>query len=199
MTSHSLVLASASPRRSELLTQLGVGFCVKAQDIDESVGIDELPAMYVERLAREKARQAITNSDASVVILAADTTVVADGKILGKPESKAEGLAMLRLLSGSEHSVLTGIAVGDSSRLLSQVVETKVRFRALSEAEASRYWHTGEPLGKAGGYGIQGFAAAFVESLSGSHSNVVGLPLFEVASLLKEFGVPIWTMAGESD
>jgi septum formation protein len=105
---------------------------------------------------------------------------------------------MLKLLSGREHKVLTGIAVGDGSRLVSEVVETKVRFRVISQDQMNRYWHTGEPLGKAGAYGIQGFAAAFVEHLSGSYSNVVGLPLFEVAELLQSFGVVIWNMPGES-
>ncbi len=198
MPSPPLVLASASPRRSELLAQLGVAFVVQAQDIDESVRPAESPQTYVERLAREKAAQAIAHSAAGAVILAADTTVVAGAQILGKPESLGEGLDMIKQLSACEHKVLTGVAVGDRTRLLSQVVETKVRFRPISDAEALRYWHTGEPLGKAGGYGIQGFAAAFVESLSGSHSNVVGLPLFEVAKLLEGFGIPIWETAGES-
>jgi len=195
--SNPLVLASASPRRSELLTQLGVVFIVRAQDIDETVHGGELPRDYVERLAKEKAAQAISNCDAGSVVLAADTTVVAGGKILGKPEGKADCLSMIKLLSNTEHSVLTGIAIGDGNRLLSQVVETKVRFRAITQAEASLYWETGEPLGKAGAYGIQGFAAAFVEHLSGSHSNVVGLPLFEVAGLLKDFGIPLWGQLGE--
>jgi septum formation protein len=198
MPSAPLVLASASLRRSELLTQLGVAFIVEAQNIDESVRPAESPKTYVERLAREKAMQAIAHSPVGAVILAADTTVVAGTQILGKPENQAEGLAMIKQLSACEHSVLTGVAVGDRTRVLSQVVETKVKFRAISHEEALRYWHTQEPLGKAGGYGIQGFAAAFVESISGSHSNVVGLPLFEVAGLLKEFGIPIWETAGES-
>lgn len=199
MTSNSLVLASASPRRSELLNQLGVAFRVLPQDIDESVQLGELPFSYVKRLAREKALQAISCCDVGTIVLAADTTVVVGEQILGKPESMHECLTMLELLSNREHSVLTGIAVGDRSRLISEVVETKVRFRAISHDEALSYWQTGEPLGKAGAYGIQGFAAAFVEHLSGSHSNVVGLPLFEVSNLLREFHIPIWRMAGAAN
>ena len=197
MTSNLLVLASASPRRNELLKQLGVGFRVLPKDIDESVKPGEAPKTYVERLAREKAAQAISNCDSGTIVIGADTTVVAGNEILGKPECESECLAMLKLLSDCEHSVLTGIAVGHGDRLVSQVVETKVRFRAISNAEAQQYWHTGQAHGKAGAYGIQGFAAAFVEHISGSYSNVVGLPLFEVAILLQEFGVPIWTMPGE--
>lgn len=199
MTSNSLVLASASARRSELLGQLGVVFRVLPQDIDESVKPGELPKDYVERLAREKAQQAIAGCEAGSVVLGADTTVVAGNKILGKPDNLADCLMMLELLSDSEHSVFTGITVGDDSALVSQVVETKVKFRAISRAEAQDYWHTKEPLGKAGGYGIQGFAAAFVTHLSGSYSNVVGLPLYEVANLLKEFNVPIWQIPGNSN
>ncbi len=177
-----------------MLDQLGVEYSIQPQDIDESPLQDELPHLYVERLAREKAAQALKQNKPKTVVLAADTTVVAKGKILGKPESQLEAQTMLSLLSGTEHSVLTGIAVGDQSRLLSQVVRTIVRFREISPEEAAAYWNTGEPVGKAGAYGIQGYAAAFVEHISGSHSNVVGLPLFEVALLLQEFGVPIWGM-----
>lgn len=187
----TLVLASNSPRRRELLLRLGVTFQVCPQDIDESVLDAEKPYAYVQRVALEKAQSALAvNPDA--LVLAADTSVIVDDQILGKPQDSADAAFMLTLLSNREHIVLTAITLADSLRQRSTVVRTTVNFRSISTAEMQRYWETGEPIGKAGAYAIQGFGAAFVESIEGSFSNVVGLPLFETAEYLQEFGVAIW-------
>lgn len=191
MTNSLPILASSSPRRQELLAQLGVKFQVMPQDIDESVFQGEKPEDYVLRVANEKADSALLSNQARL-ILAADTSVVVDQQILGKPQDKADALAMLGLLSGREHCVLSAVVVADSSARKTVLVSTAVKFKQISTAEAEAYWVTGEPEGKAGGYGIQGFGSAFVERISGSHSNVVGLPLFETAQLLQQFEVPIW-------
>lgn len=189
--STTLVLASNSPRRRELLLRLGVTFQVCPQDIDESVLDAEKPYAYVQRVALEKAQSALgVNPDA--LVLAADTSVIVDDQILGKPQDSADAAFMLALLSNREHIVLTAITLADSLRQRSTVVRTTVNFRSISTAEMQRYWETGEPIGKAGAYAIQGFGAAFVESIEGSFSNVVGLPLFETAEYLQEFGVAIW-------
>ncbi|MGE8481156.1 nucleoside triphosphate pyrophosphatase [Pseudomonas sp. FP1740] len=189
-----LYLASGSPRRRELLTQIGVPFTAISADIDETPFPEESPSAYVERLARGKAevgRGAIV-SDADFCVLGADTAVVLDGKILGKPVDEAEAYAMLMLLSGCEHEVLTAIAVHDGERCESLVVRSLVRFRTIGRDEAAAYWASGEPRDKAGGYGIQGLGAVFVAGLNGSYSAVVGLPLCETAELLGHFGIPCW-------
>jgi septum formation protein len=185
-----LYLASTSPRRRELLGQLGLDFHVLKVDIDESVRAGEAPAAYVLRLAREKAAAGLAQAGAGVVV-AADTSVVLDGEVLGKPASEAAALAMWMRLSGRGHEVLTGVAVGDRGRLEATVVATRVRFRALREAELRAYWASGEPRDKAGGYAIQGKGAIFVTGIDGSYSNVVGLPLAETAALLETFGLPV--------
>lgn len=189
-----LFLASGSPRRRELLTQIGVAFSVIGAEIDETPLPDESPAAYVERLARGKAQagRARLNANAQACVLGADTAVVLDGKILGKPLDEADALAMLMSLSGQEHEVLTAIALLDGERCESRVVCSLVRFRPINAAEASAYWASGEPRDKAGGYGIQGLGAVFVSSLNGSYSAVVGLPLCETAELLGHFGIPCW-------
>ena len=189
-----LYLASGSPRRRELLTQIGVPFTAISADIDETPLNNESPSAYVERLARGKAevgRGAVV-SDADSCVLGADTAVVLDGKILGKPVDEAEACAMLMMLSGCEHEVLTAIAVLDGERCESRVVRSLVRFRNISRDEAVAYWASGEPQDKAGGYGIQGLGAVFVAGLNGSYSAVVGLPLCETAELLGHFGIPCW-------
>lgn len=191
MTSPALILASSSPRRQELLVQLGVEFLVRPQDIDESVHSGENPYDYVERVAQQKAQSALNEMKAGAV-LAADTSVIVDNHILGKPQHQQEGLEMLSLLSGRQHVVLSAVVVANQSKQRSVTVQTAVNFRHIGADEALSYWQTGEPTGKAGGYGIQGFGSAFVESISGSYSNVVGLPLFETAQSLIEFGIPIW-------
>lgn len=189
-----LYLASASPRRRELLLQIGVAHRRIDAPIDESVLPGEMPAAYVERLARAKAAAglaALGQGDACCV-LGADTAVVLDGRILGKPESRADGLAMLAALSGRAHEVLTAVAVADGARCRAQVVSSRVHFRPIAPAEQQAYWNTGEPQDKAGGYAIQGLAAIFVDRLEGSYSAVVGLPLAETAALLGEFGIACW-------
>lgn len=190
-----LYLASASPRRRELLTQIGVAHHPLPVDIDETPLPGEAPADYVRRLAREKARAALARLDAAqpLCVLGADTTVVLDGRILGKPADRAEGLAMLAALSGQTHQVLTAVALADGRRCEVRLVESRVTFRAIPGEEAARYWASGEPADKAGGYAIQGLGAVFVRELRGSYSGVVGLPLCETAELLAAFGVPCWS------
>lgn len=192
-----LYLASGSPRRRELLTQIGVPFTAISADIDETPLIDESPAAYVERLARGKAEAgravlAVSESGTPICVLGADTAVVLDGQILGKPVDEADAVAMLMALSDREHEVLTAIAVLDGQRCESRVVRSLVRFRPISREEAVAYWASGEPLDKAGGYGIQGLGAVFVAGLNGSYSAVVGLPVCETFELLGHFGIPCW-------
>ena len=189
-----LYLASGSPRRRELLTQIGVPFTAISADIDETPFPEESPSAYVERLARGKAEagRGTVVSDADFCVLGADTAVVLDGIILGKPMDEAQACAMLMLLSGREHEVLTAIAVHDGERCESLVVRSLVRFRTIGRDEAAAYWASGEPRDKAGGYGIQGLGAVFVAGLNGSYSAVVGLPLCETAQLLGHFGIPCW-------
>ncbi len=192
MASPRLILASGSPRRRELLTLLGVTFEVQAADVDEAVRAREAPAVYVERLAREKA-QAVAARSPGCVVLAADTSVVVDEDILGKPgTSRDEGARMLRRLSGRAHRVMTGVAcAGDGVGVRSLVVTTDVHVRALSEAEIAWYVATGEGRDKAGGYAVQGHAGAFITALGGSASSVIGLPLAETAALLEGAGFPL--------
>jgi septum formation protein len=190
----TLHLASGSPRRRELLAQIGVSFVTLSASIDETALPDEPAERYVERLAREKAQAGLAAlaAAADCVVLGADTSVVLDGRILGKPESRAEALATLAALSGREHQVLTAVALASAGRIESRVVTSRVRFRPLRAGEAEAYWDTGEPCDKAGSYGIQGLAAVFVSQIEGSYSAVVGLPLCETAQLLEEFGIPCW-------
>ncbi|MEW5511455.1 Maf family protein [Pseudomonas asiatica] len=187
-----LYLASGSPRRRELLTQIGVPFSVVSAPIDETPLPDESAPAYVERLARAKAAAGLACLEGPAVVLGADTAVVLDGRILGKPENREDALAMLAGLSGREHHVLTAVALSDGQRVLSLCVTSKVRFRTISADEAQRYWASGEPADKAGGYAIQGLGAVFVTGLSGSYSAVVGLPLCETAELLGQFGIACW-------
>ncbi|NUT74420.1 septum formation inhibitor Maf [Pseudomonas sp. C1C7] len=190
----SLYLASGSPRRRELLTQIGVPFTAVSADIDETPLNHESPSAYVERLARGKAAAGrnVVVSDAPFCVLGADTAVVLEGKILGKPVDEADACAMLKILSGREHQVLTAIAVLEGDRCESRVVTSNVLFRQIGSDEAAVYWASGEPRDKAGGYGIQGLGAVFVAALNGSYSAVVGLPLCETAQLLGHFGIPCW-------
>ncbi|KAA8704550.1 MULTISPECIES: Maf family protein [Pseudomonas] len=191
---HALYLASGSPRRRELLTQIGVPFTVVNAAIDETPLGDESPASYVERLARGKAAAGLATltDTANACVLGADTAVILDGRILGKPLDQADALAMLLALSDREHEVLTAIAVLDGQRCETRLVSSRVRFRKVSTHEATTYWHSGEPQDKAGGYAIQGLAAVFVAGLNGSYSAVVGLPVCETAELLGHFGIPCW-------
>lgn len=187
-----LYLASGSPRRRELLAEIGVPFSVVSAPIDETPLPNESAPAYVERLARAKAAAGLACLEGPAVVLGADTAVVLDGRILGKPENREDALAMLADLSGREHQVLTAVALSDGQRVHSLCVTSKVRFRAISAEEAQRYWASGEPADKAGGYAIQGLGAVFVTGLSGSYSAVVGLPLSETAELLGQFGIACW-------
>lgn len=185
-----LCLASASPRRRELLASIGVPLTVCPVDIDETPLPGESAEAYVTRLAREKALAGARLS--SLPTLGSDTAVVLDGAILGKPEGPAHAAAMLRSLAGREHRVLTAVAVTGPAGLLDACVATTVAMREISDDEIAAYWASGEPADKAGGYAIQGRAAVFVEHIAGSHSAVVGLPLFETAALLRRQGVALW-------
>ena len=184
-------LASVSPRRRELLAQIGVPYRVVGADIDESVRSGEAPRDYVLRMARQKALT-VRERGETLPVLAADTTVVLDNTIFGKPLDRDDGLAMLGRLSGRTHEVMTAVALANSRDVTLRLSVSTVRFRGLSPEECAAYWETGEPRDKAGGYAVQGAAAVFIESLSGSYSGVMGLPLFETGELLRAAGVPYW-------
>jgi septum formation protein len=189
-----IYLASGSPRRRELLQQIGVPFRVVATAVDEAVLRGEAPRAYVTRLAAAKADAGWQSGrDATdPPVLAADTAVVLDGKILGKPADREDAESMLRQLSGRTHEVLTAIALRTASGLQSRISRSEVTFRSIAADEAQAYWETGEPSDKAGAYAIQGRAAIFVADLRGSYSGVMGLPLFETAELLSDAGVWHW-------
>lgn len=186
-----ILLASASPRRRELLNQIGVQHDVLAVDVDETPRAGESPEMYVQRLAMEKAaagylRQSHTPKLPS---LGADTIVLLGDKILEKPADKEHGCAMLKMLAGETHQVFSAVAMANAEKSLCLLNRSKVTFRKMSDAEIESYCDTGESLDKAGGYAIQGKAAQFICKLEGSYSGVMGLPLFETAELLKDFGI----------
>lgn len=191
MRSVDLLLASQSPRRQELLRQIGVRFMVVHPQVPEVPAAGEAAADYVRRLALAKSLTGSTLRP-ELPVLGADTVVVHNDQILEKPRDRSHALDMLRELSGSTHQVLTGLALSHGDRQTVRVVTSEVRFRSISGGEAARYWETGEPRDKAGAYGIQGLGAVFVAHLAGSYSNVVGLPLMETQALLEEFGVPVW-------
>jgi septum formation protein len=197
---HQIYLASRSPRRCELLAQIGVRFAVVETDTDETRLPGEHPEDYVLRLALEKARAArgaLPEKDGRPV-LGADTAVVIGARILGKPADREEALAMMRLLSGRAHRVLTAVALISTDGERTDLSETRVTFRTLDEDEVLRYWHTGEPRDKAGGYGIQGYGALFVAGLHGSYSGVMGLPLFETGRLLGQVGLEVIPKGGRA-
>ena len=185
-----LVLASASPRRADLLTAAGYAFEVRPAVVDESARPGEIPAEYVRRLAAWKADAAANPSAADEVVLGADTTVVLDGEILGKPDDDAHAVRMLRRLSGRAHEVLTAVALRYGHRRAADVACTVVHFAHLAEEDLAWYVASGEPRDKAGAYGIQGLAARFVERIDGSYPNVVGLPVALVARLIRELVGP---------
>ncbi|MDT3708779.1 MAG: Maf family protein [Pseudomonadaceae bacterium] len=190
----SLYLASASPRRRELLQQIGVPFSLLAVSVDETPLPDEAAEDYVRRVALDKARAGLAVlPDANACVLAADTSVVLDQRILGKPADRSDGLAMLAALSGRSHRVLTAIVLANRSACEVRLVDSEVEFRSIDASEAQAYWDSGEPRDKAGGYAIQGWGAVFVSQLHGSYSAVVGLPLCETAQLLDRFGLPRWS------
>lgn len=206
-----IYLASGSPRRKELLQQIGVELEVVRPDVDESTVEGESPLEYVRRLALEKARagdalirkQAVCGQKPICPVMGSDTIVLAQGeaghhhRILGKPSCQTEGVEMLQCLSGSWHQVITAVALlyQGQHRIIHAI--TQVEFRLINQLEAERYWQTGEPRDKAGGYGIQGLGAVFVKTLSGSYSNVVGLPLYETAELLSQMDINVWQVTDE--
>lgn len=195
-----LYLASGSPRRRELLGQIGVPFSTLPSVIDETPLANEAAIAYVQRLAWAKAQAGLASLAApgAAVVLGADTSVVLDGRILGKPQDRADALAMLTALSGQTHEVLTAVALANSRRCEVRVVSSQVSFRPLSVTEIEAYWASGEPQDKAGSYAIQGLGAVFVAQLHGSFSAVVGLPLCETAALLADFGIPCWQRPSET-
>jgi septum formation protein len=190
----SIYLASGSPRRRELLQQIGVSFRVIGADLDETALQGESALAYVSRLAQAKAAVGWERSRDSgdAPVLAADTAVVLDGRILGKPSGMNDAIAMLLDLSGRTHEVLTAVALRSSSGIEGKVSRSTVTIRSIDPREARAYWQTGEPSDKAGAYAIQGYAAIFIADLKGSYSGVMGLPLFETAALLEAAGVTCW-------
>ena len=185
-----VILASASPRRTQLLQQIGVAHRVVPAQVDERRCPGEPIEDCVRRLARHKALQVqVALPAAALPVLGADTVVVIDDEMLGKPRDRADGLAMLARLSGRWHQVLTAVALARDNVMQCSLSRSEVRMRELSAHECEAYWDSGEPRDKAGGYAIQGLGAAFVQELRGSYSGVVGLPLFETAQLLAEAGV----------
>ena len=194
----ALILASKSPRRQQLLAQLGYQFTTSSADIDESVVNGETPKQYVRRLAIAKA-QVIAKENSQAVVLGSDTAVVIDNEILGKPGDQQDCIAMLKKLSGRQHQVLTSIALVQGKRVESQVVTTEVFFKTLSEQEMLRYWQSEEPKDKAGSYGIQGLGAQFVHKIQGCYFAVVGLPLYQSAQMLAAFGLPTAIQGNEKE
>lgn len=191
MSKQQLYLASQSPRRRELLEQIGQTFRSLSPNVKETVIAGESPKTYVERLAVAKAAAGfVLANDDTAVVLGSDTCVVAENTILGKPKNQAHAAEMLSQLSGRTHQVHTAVALVDHNRQAVKTSTTDVTFRTITDAEANAYWQTNEPLDKAGGYGIQGLAAIFISHISGSYSGVMGLPLFETAELLQQFNFP---------
>lgn len=191
----TLYLASSSPRRRELLALLNVEFSIITPAIDEIWQQGETPEDYVLRLAKEKSQEGVRQAPYDYPVLGSDTIVVYDGHILEKPRDKAHAAQILRSLSGATHQVMTAIAVSDSTHTLSQLVVTHVTFRKMTEGEISAYIESGEPMDKAGAYGIQGKGGRFVQRIEGSYHAVVGLPLVETEALIAQFS----SLANEKD
>ena len=186
-----IILASASPRRKELLDQIKVTYKVHPVDLDETPLPDETPLDYVQRLAAEKSAACVAQLKTEIPVLAADTAVILGNVIMGKPKDQADALAMLTQLSGKTHQVYSAISLRGREHSLAVSI-TEVTFRCLTEREMLDYWHSGEPVDKAGSYAIQGMGGVFVESIKGSFSGVVGLPLFETAELLSKQGIELF-------
>jgi len=184
-----IYLASASPRRQELLRQLGIAFEAVAANLSEVRAVGETPENYVLRLARDKARHVAQQTHVSRPVLGADTEVVLDGEVFGKPRDGAHALAMLRRLQGRTHEVLTAVVLACGEREYTALSRSRVTVVPMTDAEIAAYWATGEPADKAGAYAVQGRAAAYIKHLEGSYSGVMGLPLCEVAQLFKDAGL----------
>ncbi|AFV00630.1 Maf family protein [Simiduia agarivorans] len=187
----SLLLASQSPRRRELLDQIGVAYIQQATQVEEVWQAGESPSAYVQRLALAKARAGLKLT-AELPVLGADTIVVSEGQIVEKPRDRAHAYAIWSRLSGKSHQVMSALALVDGSRALQSLSVTQVYFRELDESAMARYWASGEPADKAGGYGIQGLGAVWVERIEGSYSGVVGLPIEALVPLLESFQIPYW-------
>ena len=189
-----IYLASQSPRRAELLRQIGVSHSVQAADIDERRAVGETPVEYVNRMAKTKARvvaERVGERDSSWVVVAADTTIALDGDVIGKPADRTDCSRILRMLSARQHQVLTAVAVATPDWLEHRLSRSRVEFRALREPEINAYCASDEPYDKAGAYAIQGMAAVFIERIEGSYSGVMGLPLCETAELLRRAQIGI--------
>jgi len=187
----NLILASASPRRSELLTQIQLSHTIQVANIDETPLLNEKPMDYVLRVAHEKSLAVFKPQNENAVVLAADTSVVLDGEIMGKPDNLEHALLMLSALSGKKHKVYSAVSIR-GEQIQECVCVSNVIFRRLSEQEIIDYWHTGEPADKAGSYAIQGLGSVFVQSIQGSFSGIMGLPLFETAQLLANEGISVF-------
>lgn len=186
-----LHLASSSPRRKQILEALGLEFTAAGADVDETPVAGEPAEAMVLRLAEAKARAG--GRDAATVVIGADTAVVLDGAMFGKPRNRADALAMLAALSGRRHRVLTGVAVKSPQGIASILSTSEVEFREIDPDEAQAYWQSGEPADKAGAYAVQGLGGVFVSSIAGSYSGIVGLPVFETTALLKRAGIDVMT------
>ena len=195
MNAPQVTLASASPRRADLLRQIGIEFEIKPSHIFEQRNVNESPEDYVQRLAREKAT---ASQHDALPALGADTTVVLDGQILEKPRDQADALRMLQQLQGTHHTVLTGVCLCNKKRDETILASAKVAFRRIDDDELVRYWDSGEPIDKAGAYGIQGLGAIFIAGICGQPSTVAGLPLVETNQLLNAFGVNVWQHRGSA-
>ena len=191
-----IVLASQSPRRRQLLGQMGLEFTTQSPEIDESAFHGRDARDLVETLSREKARWVARQQTPDTLVIGADTVVVLDGAILGKPRDGAEAEAMLAALSGRDHQVFTGVTLCQGDRILTQAEETQVTFRPLTGQEIRQYVSTGEPMDKAGAYGIQGLGALLVQRLEGDYFNVMGLPLCRLGRMLRAFGVELLSPDG---
>ena len=191
-----IILASKSPRRRALLEQMGVrDFRIVTPDIDEHMDRDLPPAELVRQISLEKAQAVAAQADPNTVVIAADTVVALDGVVLGKPADKEEAFRMLSLLSGNRHQVYTGLTVLRGEQVFSQWEETAVTFRSLTAEEIEAYIATGEPMDKAGAYGIQGYGALFIQGISGDYYNVMGLPVCRLGQILGQLGMDCMALA----
>ncbi len=189
MSETNLILASASPRRAELLKQLGWNIEIVPLDIDETVNAGESPQSYCRRMAMEKSSAAVKLIDTELPIITADTIVACDGEILGKPETENQALLTLIKLSGKTHQVYSSVTVAYQGKQASTLCENSVQMSSISEAQIKAYIKTGEPMDKAGSYGIQGLAAMWIKRITGSYSAIMGLPLYETTELLIDLGI----------
>jgi septum formation protein len=193
-----IILASQSPRRKELLGQMGLrGFKVISPDVDERMEGNPSPAQMVEELSLRKARAVAEHQDEDDLIIAADTVVALDGAVLGKPQDERDAFSMLSALSGNRHRVYTGVTVIQGARTVTQSEETIVTFRELEPDEISHYIATGEPMDKAGSYGIQGLGALLVSGIEGDYFNVMGLPVYRLGRILADFGIDLLERAAQ--